>query len=177
VGLVVYDAARAEVGPFIDTEAGDHADMVEVNCRGPVLLCHHFGRRMVQRGRGGLVLLSSLAGFQGNGTIATYAATKAFDLALGEALAHELQPHGVDVLVCAPGATRTPGYERSQPKRSPLPVLEPNQVAREALAALGRRSLVVPGRLNRVARRVMGVMPRRLAVRLMSDATHKLYNG
>ncbi len=60
------------------------------------------GRRMVERGRGALVFVSSVAGFHGSAMVGTYAASKAFDTVLGEGLWEELGHHGVDVMVCAP---------------------------------------------------------------------------
>ena len=70
---------------------------------------------MARRGRGGILLMSSMAGFQGSALVATYSATKAFDLVLGESLWEELRERGVDVLSCCAGATRTPNYVASRP--------------------------------------------------------------
>src|SRR5437588_552822 len=86
IGLVVYNAAHSIVGRFLDVALADKLKMLEVNCRGPVLLAHHFGTRMAKRRRGGIILVSSLAGFQGQAMVGTYAATKAFDLVLAETL-------------------------------------------------------------------------------------------
>jgi short-subunit dehydrogenase len=79
-----------------------------LSCRAPLLLAHHFGTRLRARRRGGMILMSSLAGLAGAHYQATYAATKAFDTMLAEGLWHELTPDGVDVLGVLAGATRTP---------------------------------------------------------------------
>jgi short-subunit dehydrogenase len=120
--------------------------------------------------------MASIAGSQGSPLVATYAATKAFDLVLAEGLWDELRDRGVDVLACRAGATRTPGYERSRPKTEAGPVMEPEAVVKEALAALGKVPSMVPGVLNGAMSFVMNkVLPRRAAVAIMGRASRKMY--
>lgn len=178
VGLVVYNAALSVIGPFLEQDLEAHLRVVDVNVRGPLALAHRFGGRMAARGRGGLVLMSSLSGLQGSALIASYAASKAFNLVLGEGLWDELRGRGVDVLVCSAGATRTPNYEASAPKKtSPMAtVMEPEAVVERALGALGRRPGTIPGLGNRLAAFLMQrIMPRRAAVRTMGRATRDMY--
>ena len=131
---------------------------------------------MVARGRGGIVIMASLAAAQGSPLVATYAASKAFDLVLAEGLWDELGRHGVDVVACRAGATRTPGFESAKPKRVAAPLMDARPVAVEALAALGKGPSMVPGALNRVAAFFMQrVMPRRAAVATMGKATRDMY--
>ncbi|MFW6067043.1 MAG: SDR family NAD(P)-dependent oxidoreductase [Myxococcota bacterium] len=180
LGLVVYNAAFSAIGRFLARTLEDHLRVVDVNVRGPVALAHRLGRRLADRGRGGLVLMTSMSGLQGSALITTYAASKAFNLVLGEGLWDELRDHGVDVLACAAGATRTPGYEASAPKKAaPLvSVMEPEDVVGEALAALGRTPTLVPGVRNRMATFFMQrLLPRRAAVRIISRATRDMYDG
>ncbi len=175
IGLVVYNAAHSAIGPFLERPLAEQVRVVDVNCRGPVLLAHALGGPMARRGRGGIVLMTSLSGSQGNPWLASYAASKAFDLVLAEGLWAELRGHGVDVLACRAGATRTAGFEASRPRRS-VPVQEPEQVVARALAALGRGPAVVSGGLNRVAAFAVGrLLPRRTAIRIMGRATRRLY--
>jgi short-subunit dehydrogenase len=63
---------------------------------------------MCRRGRGGLIVMSSLAGQQGSPGLSAYAATKAFGAILAEGLWGEAREHGVDVVTCVPGAVSTP---------------------------------------------------------------------
>lgn len=116
IGLAVYTAVRSLVGPFLDEEPSRHRAAVDVNCTGVLLACHAFGAAMRERGRGGLVLLSSLAGLQGTGHVAAYSAAKAFDVALAEALWWELGEHGVHVLGLLAGSTDTPGFRGHEPR-------------------------------------------------------------
>jgi uncharacterized protein len=175
VGLLVYNAAASAIGPLVDRPLEDQLRVLEVNCRGPLILCHALGGAMARRGRGGIVLMSSLAASQGNPFLVSYAASKAFGLVLAEGLWAELRPRGVDVLACRAGATRTPGYAASRPKRE-MPLMEPEAVAASALAALGRGPTVIPGALNKLAAFLFArVLPRRTSVRLMERATRRLY--
>ena len=118
--------------------------------------------------------MSSLTAFHGSPFIATYGATKAFNLVLGEGLWFELRARGVDVLACAAGATRTPGFLRASPHGEPG-MIEPAQVVEEALGQLGRRGVMIPGRFNRFASFLMRrVLPRGTAAGILGNRTRNL---
>jgi short-subunit dehydrogenase len=179
IGLLVYNAAHSVVGRFLDVGLQDKQRMLDVNCRGPLVLCHHYGGRMAARRRGGIILMSSLAGFQGQAMVGTYAATKAFALVLGEALWDELADQGVDVLAFCPGATRTPNFVATKPRPTGLvsaPVMEPETTVAEALAALGKGPTAIAGRSNRMAAFVLHrLLSRRAMVRLMGRTMRAMY--
>lgn len=175
VGLLVHDAAASVIGPFLDQPLDAHLAVLDVNCRAPLRLVHQLGGPMARRGRGGLLLMASLAGGQGNPWLASYAASKAFEIVLAEGLWAELRERGVDVLAVRAGATRTPAYEATRP-RAEVPISTPESVVEEALAALGRGPTVVAGRLNRLAAFLFTrLLPRRAAIRIMERATRRLY--
>jgi short-subunit dehydrogenase len=175
VGLLVYNAAASVIGPFVERPLAEHLRVVDVNCRGPLILAHRLGGAMARRGRGGVVLMTSLAASQGGPLIASYAASKAFNLVLAEGLWAELRDRGVDVLACRAGATRTPAYASSRPKKS-IQLMDPERVVEQTLSALGRGPSLVPGFLNRLAAFVLGrLFPRRLAIQVMGRATRRLY--
>ena len=176
IGLLVYNAAVSLIGPFLEQPLADKLRALDVNCRGPLILSDELGRAMARRGRGGIILMSSLAGTQGSPYVATYAATKAFNLVLAEGLWDELRDRGVDVIACRAGATRTPAFERSNPAPGPAPIMEARPVAVQTLAALGKTPSMVPGVLNgAVAFLMQRLMPRRAAVATMGNATRKMY--
>jgi uncharacterized protein len=176
VGLLVYNAAHSVIGPFLDHPIEDHLRVLDVNCRGPLVLSHLLGLAMARRGRGGIVLMTSAAGSQGGPWLSSYAASKAFSLVLAEALWDEFGSRGVQVIACRAGATRTPGYESSRPRPSRVPLLEPDYVVNETLAALGSGPSIVPGVFYRLSAFVMGrLLPRRMAIRIMGRATRRLY--
>ena len=177
IGLLVYNAALGTVAPFLDLPPAHVQAMLDVNCRGPIRLAQALVPAMVARRRGGLILMSSLSGNIGSAQLAVYAATKAFNLVLADALWVELRPLGVDVLAVQPGSTRTPGWLSSQPTGADaqmMPAMEPVEVVREALAALGVEPSVVPGELNRQGADALARMPRRRAIELMSEITGAL---
>ena len=176
IGLLVYNAAYSVIGPFIDHSLDEQLRVLEVNCRGPLVFSHLLGKAMAERGRGGIVLMSSMAGSQGGPWLATYAASKAFNLVLAEGLWDEMEERGVDVVACRAGATRTPGYAASHPRPSRVPLLEADHVAAAALDALGHKPSVVPGGFYRFSTFIMNrLLPRRMAVRIMGRTTRRLY--
>lgn len=178
IGLAVYNAALSCVGPFLQYPADDHVREVMVNCVGPVTVAHHFAQRFQNRPRSGLILMSSLAGFQGTPLVANYAATKAYNRILAEGLWDEFKARNMDVIACNAGATLTPAYINSQPNKQAFapPEMTPEAVAIEALHALGRGPSVITGRANRLAAFVMNrLLPRRAAVRIMGNSARSMY--
>jgi short-subunit dehydrogenase len=174
VGLTVYNATYAPVGEFEYAAVADLMRVVDVNVRAPVALLRAFLPPMTERGRGAVVLMTSLAGNQGTPRIAAYAASKAFTRVLGEGLWHELESRGIDVVTCCAGAVRTPGYAMTADKDAPG-TLDPERVVEQALRALGRGPLVIPGFVNRAANVFMNrLLPRRAAIAVMASSTSSL---
>jgi len=160
VGLVVDNAGFGAMGLFLDQDLERLEEMVRLNCLAVLQVAHRFGRRLAARGRGGLVVTASLAGFQACPYMAAYGATKGFDLLLGEALAYEMRRHGVDLLVLCPGATRTEfgqvaGSAGGGASREAEPVVA------AALRALGRKTTRITGLSNKVAAFLGRLFPRR----------------
>jgi short-subunit dehydrogenase len=177
MGLLIYNACASIIGPFVDTPLADQLQVLDVNCRGLLVLTSIAAARLSARGQGGLILMSSMSGFAGSALLASYAASKAFTTVLGETLWSELRPRGVDVLVCAAGATTTPNFERKTPphKRAQAYPMTAEAVAEGALAHLTRGPLFIPGSLNRVAYGASKLLSRGAVTRIMSDSTRKLY--
>lgn len=172
IGLLIYNAAYAPIGLFEDVSEDQLARATEINVRAPLLLAKLLSGPMIARGRGGIVLMSSLAGSQGSPNIATYAATKSFNAILAEGLWKELKPHGVDVLACMAGAILTPGYQQAESAKPAPGTLEAEDVAEQALRALGKGPIVIPGAVNKLARFTLTrLLSRRAAIGIMSRNT------
>jgi short-subunit dehydrogenase len=174
IGVGVYNAAYSFIAPLLDRPLDDALRVVDVNVRGPLRFVHALAPAMRARGRGALVLMSSLAGFQGSPRLATYAASKAFNIVLGESLWAELRPHGVDVVVSCAGAIRTPNYLATTKKEAPG-TLDAADVVEATLASLGKGPIVVPGATNKLARFFLGrLLTRRGAIGVMARSTTDL---
>ena len=137
VGLVVYNAgADPNMSQFVDKPADVWQAMVVRNCVTVVGVAHHFGGSMVERGHGGIVLVTSGAAWAGGSYLAVYGASKAFDLLLAESLWAELGPKGVDVLAMILGQTDTPAFRRVLNGRPAEGMADPDDVARDMLEHL-----------------------------------------
>lgn len=166
IGLLVAAAGFGTSGPFVTARLDDELAMIDVNCRAVVALCHHFGARMVERRRGGIVLMSSLLAFQGVPRAANYAATKAFVQTLAEGLSRELAPAGVAVIASAPGPIRS-GFEARANLRMGL-AQAPADVVPATLRALGRRTTVRPGWLAKGLEASLALLPRTMRTRILA---------
>lgn len=165
VGLFVAAAGFGTSGPLLKSELTSELEMLAVNCRALLTLTHTFSRRFVERGRGGVVLLSSMVAFQGVPFAGHYAATKAYVQSLAEALRVELGPLNVDVLAAAPGPTESGFAERANMRMGAA--LAPEELARPIMHALGRRSTVLPGLLTKFLVGSLATLPRWGKVRAM----------
>lgn len=142
IGIVVNNAGISTVEPFFDTDLTDHLRVLETNCRGTLVLTHTLGRAMVARGRGAILIVSSVSALTGTPGVSHYAATKAYGLGLAAGLWGELERSGIDVLALCPGLVRTRGTELDPPAldKAPLvPVMDAIDVAEAAIAALETR--------------------------------------
>ncbi|MBW2525632.1 MAG: SDR family NAD(P)-dependent oxidoreductase [Deltaproteobacteria bacterium] len=181
IGLLVANAGISTIGAFLDAELDDHLRVLDTNCRGTLVLSHILGRAMAARGRGAIVIVSSVSAMTGTPVVAHYAATKAYGLELASGLWAELEGSGIDVLAACPGLTHTRGTEIHPPNRAaaPLvPMMEAAEVAESTVRALEARRgpAVVPGWQNRASSWVMSrVLPRRLSLRLLRSTMHRLY--
>jgi short-subunit dehydrogenase len=175
IGLLVYNAAFAPIGLFENTSEEHLSLATAVNVRTPLLLVKLLSSQMIQNKRGGIVLMSSLAGAQGSPRLAAYAATKAFNAVLAEGLWKEMKPQGVDVIGCCAGAILTPGYEQAE-KNKPAPgTMTANDVAEQTLKALGEMPVIVPGAVNKLAHFVLTrLLTRKAAINIMSKNTEDL---
>ncbi len=172
IGVAVYNAAYSFSGPLLENSLDDALLLTDVNVRGPLQFVHAVAPGMIKRGRGAVVIMSSLAGFTGTPTIATYAASKAFLTTLGEGLWAELKPLGVDVLVSVAGAIRTPNYLSFRANQKDAPgTMDPSQVAANTLGALGHGPIVIPGAVNKIASVFLRrVVPRKVAISIMAKS-------
>ena len=140
VGLLVFNAGANTYGhEFVTGDLDRFRQVIDLNITAQMAMVRHFGEPMKQRRHGGILLVGSLAGFMGQAQISVYAAVKAFCRIFAEGLWLELREYDVDVLEFVLGVTRTPAMARAGLAMDipGLHVSEPDDVARQALAALG----------------------------------------
>ena len=177
IGLLVNNAGVSHVRPFLHHTLDQLVKQLHVNARAGLMLSHHFGGKMAERGRGGIIFISSASAMLGTAYTANYAATKAYSLIMAETLWYELGPCGVDVLGFMAGSTKTPGWDSNKPKPARfVKVMNVEPVVKEALAALGKRPSLIAGKSNRLGYFFMGKMlSRRRAIRIVGKSMSKIF--
>jgi uncharacterized protein len=169
VDLLINNAGFGAYGEFFTVDARRLLDMVQVNCTAVVHLTRLYLPEMVKRRRGDVLILASTASFQGVPYIATYSATKAFDLLFAEALAEEMKPYGIRVCALCPGSTESEFHEvAGQAALASLRHRESaEKVARVGLKALAAgKSYVISGLGNYLGAHSERLAPRRLVTRV-----------
>jgi short-subunit dehydrogenase len=169
IDLLVNNAGFGTYGHFVDLDPEREAEEVRVNCEAVVTLTHAFLPGMVERDRGGVIVVASTAGMQPIPYEAVYSASKAFALRFTEALHEELRGTGVRILAVNPGPVPTEwqqiaGHDDTGIVPGEIPA---DQVVREALDAYdaGRRSVIL-GRTARWLVRAGRASPRALQLRV-----------
>lgn len=182
VGLYVSNAGGDPEGArFLDLPLAAWQAQVQRGIVTVMACCHHFGRAMRARGRGGLLLIGSGSCYGGAAFMAAYSGIKAFELNFAESLWAELSPHGVDVLFMALGATDTPELRRFLAAKG-LPLVcglaDPAEVAALALARLPRGPLANWGLDDADAGRLpSSAAARRTRVLAIGEATRRVYGS
>jgi len=175
IGLLVYNAASAPIGNFQDIALDQILKIADVNVKAPLLMIKLMSEKMILREKGGIILMSSLSGFQGSPKISTYAATKAFNTILAEGLWKEMKGNNIDILACCAGAVRTPGYQQAQNRKEAPGILDASVVAGQALSSLGKGPIHIPGLLNNFFNFILTrLVPKKTAINIMYNNTKDL---
>jgi hypothetical protein len=173
VEVLVNNAGFATIGRFQELVAERELLEVRTNIDAVVALCAAYVPAMVERGRGAVLNVASVAGYQPLPRQATYSASKAFVLNFTEALHSDLSSTGVTVTALCPGPIRTEfleaaGREEVAELGPSFVWMPPAKVASAAVGGLERgRRVVVPGALNRVSATAGRHTPRNLTLPLM----------
>lgn len=168
VDVLVNNAGFGMYGPFAEAEAERVTRMLELNMVSLTAMTHAFLAPMRTRGRGAIINVASVAGFQGVPYFAAYAASKAYVLAFSEGLAEEVRAEGVKVQVLCPGTTATEFFQvAGMPPESRTRFMTPEAVVEASLRGLARgRVVVVPGAQNKLAAHAGRLLPRALLTRM-----------
>ncbi len=173
IGLVVSNAGTGNPGEFLKLDRQLHQTTLRVSTLAHLDITHHFGAKLAERRRGGLILAGAMGAESGVPCMANDGAAKAYVHSLGEALHYEFKPLGVYVTVLAAGFTNTEVLEKFalDPKTMPMKPMSVEQCVSEGLSGLRKnRSRIVPGRLNRI---MNALVPPSLARKMEADMLGK----
>lgn len=152
VELLINNAGFGLRGEFRMLPLERQLEMINLHNAATVELTFGLLPQMIEHGRGGIINVSSMAGFQPIPYAALYSATKSFLTTFSMALREELRPTGVRVVTVSPGRLRADPEEANQDQRQKVPGREQDhrEVVEETLRKFdGGGGLVIPGRLNR----------------------------
>ena len=169
VGLLVNNAGFGARGEFWKLPLERQSEMMRLNVQALIDLTHLLLPSMLEQRGGGIINVSSTAGFQPVPYTTVYAATKAFVSSFSSGLAEELRPYGVIVVTLCPGGTNTNFFEASRygTRNFPGGLQAPEEVVEAGLAALDRGGgLVVPRLMNKASVFVQRLVPRSWVARV-----------
>lgn len=180
VDILVNNAGFGTFGRFDQLDLDTEVREINLNVVALVRLTHAAAGPMVERGKGGILNVSSLASYQPGPSNATYGATKAFVTSFSQAVHEELNGTGVAVTVLCPGFTHTEFQERANVPATSVPSFmwqNAPEVAKAGLDGLTRnRAIIVPGSLNKVLGGFSSVAPnaitRRASAMVLKRAGH-----
>ena len=163
IDLLVNNAGMGTYGKFAELSREAETRVIRLNVQAVVQLSHAALPGMIERGSGGIINVSSLAGHQPTPLNATYGGTKAFVTSFSQALHEELRGTGVKVMVLCPGFTRTEFQERAGVDSGSVPSFmwqTPEPVVAAALRAYDQgRAVCIPGALNQAGAAFSSAMP------------------
>lgn len=143
IGLLINNAGFSRTGELLLGDIADERSMYRVNCEAPLMLAMEFGKKMVNRGKGGIIFVSSSVCFAPTPYWTHYAASKAYTRFLGEGLFYELKEKGVDVLALCPGGMKTEFQQTAG--ISSFGAMGTRPVVKSAFKSLGKKPSVIPG--------------------------------
>jgi NAD(P)-dependent dehydrogenase (short-subunit alcohol dehydrogenase family) len=116
---LVNNAGIAVAGPVLELSADEFRRQMEVNVIGPIITTQAFGPLLgadpsLQGPKGRIVMISSVAGKNGNPLMSAYSASKHAVEGLSESLRREMMLFGIDVIIVAPGAVNTPIWAKAE---------------------------------------------------------------
>ena len=117
IDFMIYNAAIENGGEFVVQDLDRHMANIQVNAIAPTILVHHFARGMAERGKGGIVVCTSMAAAQGLYAWISYGGSKSYEMLLGQGLWYEMKKYGVDATAFMIGSTYTPSFQRNQKLR------------------------------------------------------------
>ncbi|GGK71530.1 SDR family NAD(P)-dependent oxidoreductase [Ornithinimicrobium pekingense] len=176
VDALVLNAGVAAGGPFLETSWAEDARLVALNVNHVLAVAKELLPDMVRRGRGQVLVTSSIAATMPGPWYATYAASKAFLHSFAQALRFELKDTGVTVTSLLPGPTDTMFFERAGMQDTEVYDTtkdDPAEVARDGVEAMleGADAVVAGSLRNKVQALATNLLPEQVKARLHASLT------
>jgi short-subunit dehydrogenase len=163
IGLLINNAGFAITGDFLDDKVEHQIQLLDINCKAPLILSHYFGNKMVIKGKGAIINIASASAFLPMPYWANYAASKAYLLHFTEGLWYELKKKGVDVLAVCPGGTKTEFAQTANIQSHGMSV---EKVVSESLKNPGKKPTIVTGFSNKFSTSFLKFFTRKMLIKI-----------
>ncbi len=177
VDMLVNSAGFGEHKFFHEEEEADVLKMLNVQITATVRLAHALLPGMIERRRGSIITVASLAAFVPAPGASIYSSSKAFLNSFTESLHMEVHQYGIKVQSLCPGSTHTDFHKGQEIEESLYGIdfwMEPEDVVRISLKALEKGEVVcIPGSINKVIGNIAPLLPRRPYYHLVEKLAHK----
>ena len=166
VEILINNAGYGMQNNFLDVPLEEHTNMLQLNMITLTELTHLYATEMKQRRSGAIMVIASIGGYTPCADFATYAASKAYVLSLGEALHHDLKPFGITVSAVSPGPVRTGFSDRAGQnlnKVGEAALMSADKCAQIALKTLQQhKQSQITGVSNKMAMAGLALLPRKI---------------
>lgn len=171
VRILVNNAGLGQWGLFEKLSLEDARDMLQLNQRVLVELCHYFIPMLKEVPYAHILNVASTAAFQPTPYFSVYAASKSFVLSFSQSLRYELKPANINVSCLCPGPTDTPFFEKvgfDMVNYAKGAIMKPKEVADEAIRGLTKqKAVIVPGFSNSIGAGISRHFPRKWMISLI----------
>lgn len=173
IDVLVNNAGFGSRGSVVELDTDLQVDMVQVNVGALTHLTRLFLPGMLQRGRGGILNVGSLAGFQPGPNLAVYYATKAYVLSFTEALSEEITDPNIKITCLAPGPVRTEFGSKSKLDDSllfKLSLMDAEPVAKAGYEGFRKgKVIVIPGIKQKLTPFLVRLLPRSIVRKIVKS--------
>lgn len=171
IGLLINNAGFAITGSFLDNQLENQIQLLDLNCKAPLILSHYFGNKMMAKGKGAIVNIASSSAFLPMPYWTNYAASKAYLLHFTEGLWYELKEKGIDVVAVCPGGTKTEFSQRANIQSHGMSVKD---VVSESLKNVGKKPTVVIGWSNKFSTTFIKLFNRKTLINIGAKVVEKM---
>ena len=179
INLLINGAGIGEIGEFENISLIEEQKMININIQALLILTKHFYKKMLKRKEGGIINISSTAGFQVGGPLMCgYYATKAYVNSLTFGLIEENQEKNIKIMLLCPGPTATnfKGMKREIEGVKKFYITTPEEVANQCYRDYtSGKKLSIPGKINKTLYYINKFIPWKIQLRNIKKIQEKKY--